>query len=55
MAGDRKWMITDEKYWKLMKLIEKLMELGAKGCPRRGTVHSGLRTARRDEPSYACY
>ena len=54
-AGDRKSMIIDEKYWKPMKLIEKLMELGAKGCPRRGTIHSGLRTARRDEASYAHY
>ena len=55
MAGDRKSMIIDDKYWKSMKLIEKFVELGAKGCTRRGTINSGLRTAHRDEASYARY
>ena len=30
-----------------------LVKLGAKGCPRRGTVHSALRTSHRDDASYA--
>ena len=31
----------------------KIVKLGAKGCPRRGTVHSNLQTTRRDDASYA--
>ena len=55
MAGDRKLMIIDEKYWEPMKIVEKSVKLGAKGCPRRGTIHSDLRTSQRDEASYARY
>ena len=46
-------MIIGEKYWKSMKIIEKSVKLGAKGCPTGGTIHSDLRTSHRDDASYA--
>ena len=36
-----------------MKIVKQLVKLGAKGCPRRGTIDSDPRTAHRDDASYA--
>ena len=45
----KKLMKMDENRWKSVEIMEKSMKIGAKGCPRRGTSHSGPRTADRDE------
>ena len=36
MAGDRKLMIIDEKYLESMKIVQKLVKLGARAAPEEG-------------------
>ena len=58
----RKLSEIDGNHWKIgeiscqglpqSRVIEKLLKLGAKGCPTGGTIHSDLRTSHRDDASY---